>query len=54
MDLENIILSEVKDKYDTTYLCNIKNNTNLYTKQKYSTDIEKKLTVTKRERDGEG
>ena len=51
MDLENIISSEVsqtKTLYDTTYMWNLKNNTNesIY---KTKTDIENKLMIIKGE-----
>lgn len=47
MDLENIILSEKKDKY-TTYMWNLKNNTNdpIY-KTEADSDIKNKPRVTK-------
>ena len=51
MDLENIILCEVRQIYDI-YMWNLKNNTNqsIY-KTEPILDIENKLTVTRRERD---
>ena len=47
MGLENITLSEVnqaeKDKYDTTYMWNLKNNTNTLT---YKTETDSQTSKT--------
>ena len=51
MDLENIILCEVRQIYDI-YMWNLKNNTNQSIhKTEPNLDPENKLTVTRRERD---
>ena len=59
MELENIMLSEVshieKDEYyDISYMVNLKINTNECNMQKRNRfiDIENKLDVTNREREG--
>ena len=59
MELENIMLSEVsqieKDEYyDISYMMNLKINTNECNMQKRNRfiDIENKLDVTNREREG--
>ena len=53
MDLENIMLSEIsqteKDKYDITYMWNLKNNTNeCYTKQKRTHRYRKQTCIYQR------
>ena len=55
MDLEIIMLSEVsqteKDKYDITYMLNLKYDTNeLMYKTEIDSNMEKKHVVTKEER----
>ena len=57
MDLENIILSEVRERqilYNIIYMWNLKNNTNesIYRTETDSTDIANKLMVTIGEREG--
>ena len=58
MDLENIMLGEMSDKekyYIISLICRIKKiiQIKVYAKRKRLTDIENKLVITKREKEGE-